>query len=272
MDGRSNSKRKAGGRQDPFHQLERGGGAVLAFKEGAGSLFELRHVGVREGNAEILGHMYPEGVLFEDRPVPVDELTRLGWRYLEPRGWERRWALRSDLDRTEMRRVVHATVALLAALHDQDARAYDLLYRPSGEEDAGSGQLGCFFAAVSSFVGDVLGLIVTAVRNEPIPLLAMSFFAGTVGFVAGFLAFGIAFPRLLAISTAFRGRAADITTGLMLVIPGVIVLSVWLLAPRFGPLNGDQLLAFTGALIVAVFVSGFIPFIAVLVRGQRRRR
>lgn len=272
MDGRSTSGRKARGRRDAFRQLERDGGAVRAFKEGTGSLFELRHVGVREGHAEIRGHIDAEGVLFEDRPVPVDELTRLGWRYHKRDGWERRWVLRSDLDRTDLESAAHATVAILAALHDQDTGSYAFVYRPPGEEDAGYAQVGCLFAAVSAFVGDILGLIVTAVRNEPVPLIEMSVFAGSVGFLAGFLAFGIAFPRLLAIIGAFRGRAADTTTWLMVVVPGLIVLSIWLLAPRFGPLNGDQLLGVAAALFVAVLVWGFIPLIAVLVRRQRMRR
>jgi hypothetical protein len=273
MDAQSDSKGKAGGRRDPFRRLERGGGAVGAFKEGTGSLFELRHVGMREGYAEILGHIWPEGIIFEDRPVPEDELTRLGWRWVEPAaGWERRWVLRSDLDRTDLRRSVHATLALLAPLHDQDVGSYTLMYRPPGDEDAGLAQVGCFFAAVSTVVGDVAGFILTALRNQHVPLLEMFLFAGTVGFLAGYPAFGTLFPRLLALKGAYRGRAAHTTTGLMAVVPGVIVAVVWLLAPLFGPVDGDLLLLIAGALIVAPLVVGFIAVAIVLLRPGPRAR
>lgn len=277
MDARPGSKGKAGGRGDPFLKIEQRGGIVRAFRAGKGSLFELRHVGVRKGSAEILGHIPPEGVLFEDRPVPIDELKSLGWRYVEPGGWERRWVLRSDLDRTDLRRAVEATVVLLAALHDEDAGSYVLQYRPPGEEDAGSAEIGCLFAAVSAFVGDIVGLIVTVVRNEPFPLIEMIVFAGTIGFLAGFVGFGTAFPRLLSISPAFRGREEAITTDLELVVPGVVVLLIWLLAPSFGPLDGGLLLAIAGAVLFAVIVWGFIPLVGMLLgmllgRGRRMRR
>jgi hypothetical protein len=78
--------------------------------------------------------------------------------------------------------------------------------------------------------------------------------------------------RLLAISAAFRGRAAKITTELMLVTPGVFALAIWLLAPRFGPLNGDQILVIVGVLIVAILLGSFIPIIVLGVRGPGTRR
>jgi hypothetical protein len=272
MDGRSDPGRSSSGRQNPLQRLERGGGAVWAFKEGAGSLFALQHVGVRKGSAEIRGHIHPESLVFEDRPVPVDELARLGWRYVEGEGWERRWVLRSDLDRADLQRDANATIALLAALQDTDPGSFALVYRPPGEEDAGFAQVGCLLAAVSVVVGEVLGMIVTVARSEPIPLLEVAVFAATVGFLVGFLALGVVVPRALAVSAALRGRAADVTVGLTLVIPGGIVLSVWLLAPRFAPIDGDLLLIVAGALIVAVLIWGFIPMARQLSRGQRTRR
>lgn len=227
---------------------------------------------MRDGNAEILGRLHPEGVIFEDRPVPMDDLRRLGWKYSQRRGWEQRWVLNSDLDRTDLRRVFDATAELLTALHNEDPGAYVAKYRPAGEEDAGDAQIGCLFAVASCVVGDVLGIVVTVLRHEPIPVVGMSVFAGTMGLLLGFVGFGSLAPRLLALSARLRGRAAEISTTLLLVIPGVVTLLIWLVAPAVGPLSDEQLLIVPGALIIGTFVLTFIFVPVLLFREARTKR
>jgi hypothetical protein len=262
------------GRNDALQQLERGGGGVEAVKKRGGEtrvhLLDLRHDGMRSGSSQILGFLSPEGTLVQDRAVPEDDLTRLGWRYAERAArWERRWTLRSDLDRSDLRRTVEATVALLAALREEDATAYRLIYRPPGEEDAGFAQIGCLLAFASVVVGDILGIGVTLVGKQPLPLIEMSIFAAIVGLIVGFVVVGTVLPRLLAMTPRLRARAAEADMGLMLVVPGLLVLSTWLLAPRFGRLDGDQLLLLSAVLFFAVVIGGFAIPLVILISRRR---
>ncbi len=229
-------------------------------------------MGVRDRNAEILGHLWPESFVIGDRPVPADDLTRLGWRSTRD-GWERRWILHSDLDRTDMKKTVEATIAFLAGLNDEEPRVYPLVYRPPGEESAGLAQVGCALAVLSTLAGNILGVVVTVIQGEPAPVVHIGLLATTIGLIGGFLAFGTLFPRVLALSGAFRGRAAEIGMALMLVVPGVMVLVTWLVALALEPLDGEVFVNLAALLLVAAFVVGYlIPGGLAAWRRARSRR
>ena len=70
---------------------------------------------------------------------------------------KRTWVLRSDLDRSELRRTVEQSIAVLARLHGAGPTAYRLIYRPAGQEDAGYAQGGCVFSVPSILIGTLIG-------------------------------------------------------------------------------------------------------------------
>jgi len=249
---------------DPIAKLEKSGGAVWAFRRGQGSLFELKYARrhgadvVIEGtiHAEALG---PEGAvdaadaerLFA---LAVDDLTLIGWKPDSSGILKRSWILRSDLDRSELRRTVEQSIALLAPLHGAEPTAYRLVYRPPGEEDAGYAQIGCVLALPSVLIGDLIGGLLTVAKDEALPLIEAAIFAAVVGFSLGFVVSGTLAPRVLALVPATRARAAETGMSLQLLIPGLVTTATWLLLPLTGPRDGDQLLRISAGVFVAAVV------------------
>ena len=264
---------------DPIAKLEKSGGAVWACRPGRGRLLELKYARRQGANAVLEGTIHTES-LFPDGAVDaadakrlsdlaVDDLRLIGWKPDASGIIKRTWVLRSDLDRSELRRTVDQSIALLARLHGAEPTAYRLVYRPPGEEDAGYAQVGCVFAVPSALIGTLIGGLVTVARGDALPLIEAAIFAAVVGFSLGFLVFGELAPRVLALVPATRAGAANTTMVLQLLIPGLISFATWLLLPVVGLQDGDQLLGISVVIAVAVVV---LPVPGMLLAFWRTRR
>ena len=252
------------GRRDPLRRLERGGGAVWAWKGNAPyHRLELRYAGDEAGHPKIIAEILSEAFT-GDRPIPVDELNRLGWK---GRGYgrKREWVLRSDLDREDLKRTVDAT---FEALDPDAAASYRLQYRPPGEEDKGYAEFGCLFALPSAIVGDVLGFVITFIRNEPTASpLTIAIFSFSLGFIGGFLGFGPLLPRIVGLVPSWRARASEMSLPLLLPVPGLIALAVWLLAPAFPKVDPGLLLIASVVLLVGIgFLLPMLSMVRVMLR------
>jgi hypothetical protein len=249
---------------DPIAKLEKSGGAVWAHRRGQGPLFELKYARrhgrdvVIEGtiHAEALG---PEGAvdaadaerLFA---LAIDDLRLIGWKPDSSGIIKRTWILRSDLDRSSLRRTIEQSIALLAPLHGAEPTAYRLVYRPPGEEDAGYAQIGCVLAVPSILIGDLIGGLLTVARGEALPLIEAGIFAAVVGSSLGFVALGTLAPRVLAFVPVARARAAETGMSLQLLIPGLVAAATWVLLPVIGLRDGDELLWISAGIFVAAVV------------------
>jgi hypothetical protein len=280
MDGNptGHPKRRAA---DPIAKLEKGGGAVWAHRRGQGPLFELKYARRYGADAVLEGTIHAEA-LFPDGAVDaadavrlsdlaIDDLRLFGWKPDSSGIIKRTWVLRSDLDRSELRRTVEQSIAVLARLHGAEPTAYRLIYRPPGQEDAGYAQGGCVFSVPSVLIGTLLGGLVTVARGEVLPLIETAIFAAVVGFSLGFLVFGELAPRVLALVPAARAEAANTTMSLQLLVPGLISFATWFLLPVVGLRDGNQLFAISVVIAVAVVVLPVPSMLLAFWRGSRRK-
>jgi len=268
---------------DPIAKLEKSGGAVWALRRGQGSLFELKYARRHGADVVIEGTIHAEALVPEGAvdaadaerlfAVAVDDLRLVGWKPDSSGIIKRTWILRSDLDRSELRRTVEQSIALLAPLHAAEPTAYRLVYRPSGEEDAGYAQVGCILAVPSVLIGDLIGGLLTVGRDEALPLIEGAIFVAVVGFSLGFVVFGTLAPRVLALLPATRARAAETAMSLQVVIPGLVSCATWLLLPVIGLRDGDQLLEISVGIVVAAVVLP-VPLMVLdrAIRGGTHRK
>jgi len=280
MDGNHTSplKRPAA---DPLDKLEKGGGAVWAQRRGQGPHLELKYARRQGANAVLEGTIHAE-TLFPDGAVDaadavrlsdlaIDDLGLLGWKPDSSGIIKRTWVLRSDLDRSELRRTVEQSIALLARLHGAEPAAYRLVYRPAGQEDAGYAQVGCVFAVPSILIGTLIGGLLTVARGEALPLIETAIFAAVVGMGLWFGVFGDLAPRVLALVPAARAGAGETAVLLSLLIPGLITFATWLLLPVIGLRDGDQLLGISLLIFVAVAILPW-PFMFLAMWRRSRRK
>jgi hypothetical protein len=279
MDGNhtSHPKRRAA---DPLAKLEKGGGAVWVHS-GQGRQLELKYARRQGADAVLEGTIYPEALVPERAvdaaeavrlsDLAVDDLRLIGWKPDSSGIIKRTWVLRSDLDRSEVRRTVEQSIAVLARLHGAEPTPYRTVYRPPGQEDAGYAQVGCVFSVPSVLIGTLIGGLVTVARGEALPLIETAIFAAVVGFSLGFLAFGELAPRVLALVPATRAEAANTTMSLQLLIPGLISFATWLLLPVVGLRDGNQLFGISVVIAVAVVVLPVPSMLLAFWRGSRRK-
>jgi hypothetical protein len=249
---------------DPIAKLERGGGAVWARRPGQEPLFTLSYAPRHGADVVIVGTM--------DRifALPLADLRLIGWKP-DASGFIRQtWILRSDLDRSELRRTVEQTIALLAPMNGAEPSAYRLDYRPPGQEDPGDTEIGCLLAIPSILIGDLIGGLMTVARGEALPLIEAAIFAAVVGASLGYLALGTLVPRVLALVPATRTAAAETVMSLQLLIQGLVAAATWLLLPVIGLRDGDQLLLISAGIGVAVFVV--LPVLTALRNQEFRDR
>ena len=266
---------------DPIAQVEKRGGAVWAHRRGQGPLLEVKYARRQGGDAVLEGTIHTEA-LFPDGAVDaadavrlsdlaVDDLRLFGWKPNSSGIIKRTWVLRSDLDRSEVRRTVEQSIAVLARLHGAEPTAYRLIYRPPGQEDAGYAQGGCVFSVPSVLIGTLIGGLLTVARGEALPLIETAIFAAVVGFSLGFLVFGELAPRVLALVPATRAGAAETTMVLQLLVPGLISFATWLLLPVVGLRDGNQLFGISVVIAVAVVVLPVPSMLLAFWRHSRRK-
>ena len=131
--------------------------------------------------------------------------------------------------------------------------------RGSPAPDGGYAQVGCVLALISAPVGAVAGAFVAFVGGYPgDPLVEVTILAASVGFVVGFFVFQWLTEQVFNLVPATRARAAELSMGLSLFIPGLVALLTWLLVAMTGLDDQTQLLWLAGGVIGVAIVGSFV--------------
>ena len=122
---------------DPLAKLEKGGGAVWAHS-GQGPQLELKYSRRQGADAVLEGTIHPEALVpggavdaahaVRLSNLAIDDLRLIGWKPDSSGILKRTWVLRSDLDRSEVRRTVDQSIAVQARLHRAEPTPYRLVW------------------------------------------------------------------------------------------------------------------------------------------------